>query len=1411
MARATQRTVAPLFLHALRQRWVLWFVGLLLLLLAHATALLFRIQPAVSLWFPPSGVAIALTLWLGPIGAVLTWVASFIVAPLWGNGGWARFASLTDAIEPFMAWFLFYRCFQGTLSLRNLWNAIAFLISAPLIACGTSALLGPVALVVLGKMPIENWMASIPHWWLGNAIGTMVITPAMLLLCSRSKQPDGELEQEQREPENTPILLILSRRWVEIGVILGSTVFFALLTVQATQVSVFTTLQASLLSIIPIFWAVARFGVLGSVLTASVSVMVTLLTYLLVYPNAIALPAFPISGELLYTHKLSLLMQSVFALLAGTAITERSMAKATLEVERIKHLETEARAQLSEELLQVNRLLNEANQQLQVREEELRRRQQELKTLIENSPDIIARIDRNLRHVYVSPVIETVTGIPAEAFIGKTHAELGFPIETCQEWEALLQDIFDDGQSRTTEFTFLSPEGRIRHYESRVIPEVGVEGSVQSVIGLTRDVTELKQIERSLRQANDQFQLASEAVNSAIYDWDLQKNHIERTSGIDRVFGYSPEEIQPTSEWYLSLIHPDDVEGVMAQVRVAFASRDRYDVEYRVRNRQGDYIDVADQGLILRDEAGQVIRVVGSVADMTVRKQAETALQVSEARYRYLAEAMPQIVWTTDEQGMVTYCNERWYDYTGLNEAESLGLGCLNVVHPDDRDPLKEQWEQAFSRSESFKTELRIRSKTGTYRWFLCRSIPVHDATGQIISWVGTSTEIHEQKQIQEELRQSEERLSLALRSAQAGMWQWFRESNQTFWSDENFRLLGYEPGRDESTYENWLKAVHPDDREMAQQAVNRALEEKTPLYLEYRAYLPDRSERWLADIGQITYDAAGNPDGMIGIQIDITQRKQTEFARNQAEAALQESEERLRMALNATNQGLYDLNVQTGDAIVSPEYARMLGYEPDEFQETNQTWRERLHPDDVPTVYRVYEEYIAGIHKEYRVEFRQRTKSGSWTWILSLGKIVAWDEEGKPLRMLGTHTDINDRKQIEAERVQLLEREQAARQQAEAASRMKDEFLAVVSHELRSPLNGILGWSRLLRTRNLDPNTTEKALASIERNAQAQTQLIEDLLDISRIIRGTVRLNLRPVDLLPIVQASLDTVRPTAEAKLIQLFSQLDPNISLVSGDSDRLQQIIWNLLSNAVKFTASGGRVEIRLYRVGAHAQIQVTDTGIGISAAFLPHVFDRFRQADSTTTRTQGGLGLGLAIVRSLVELHGGTIWAESAGEGQGTTFIVELPLLSKERTESSSNAAPTLIGNSASLEEVRILVVDDEVDTREFLTIALEQFGARVAAAASVPEAFSLFQEQPPDVVLSDIGMPEENGYALIQKIRALPPERGGQVPAAALTAYVRGDDRQEALKAGFQMHVPKPIEPLQLLRVVSQLVTSQSVK
>ncbi|MBA3766842.1 MAG: MEDS domain-containing protein [Acidobacteria bacterium] len=409
---------------------------------------------------------------------------------------------------------------------------------------------------------------------------------------------------------------------------------------------------------------------------------------------------------------------------------------------------------------------------------------------------------------------------------------------------------------------------------------------------------------------------------------------------------------------------------------------------------------------------------------------------------------------------------------------------------------------------------------------------------------------------------------------------------------------------------------------------------------------------------------------------------------------------------------------------------------------------------------------------------------------------------------------EIAKRKEAEEQLRASLIHEQMARAEAETANRLKDEFLATVSHELRTPLNAIIGWSHMLRNDGLDEATTARALETIERNAKSQAQLIEDILDVSRVITGKLRLNVGPVDAASVINAAVDCVQLAADSKGIKLEVTLSPAARHVSGDPGRLQQVVWNLLSNAIKFTPSGGRVAVRLERVKSTVQISVSDTGEGISPDFLPFIFDRFRQADGTSTRRHGGLGLGLAIVRHLVELHGGMVQADSPGAGLGATFTIRLPLAvtekgAKSHMRDTESLWPEKDANAAfktlpSLEGVRVLLVDDDRDSLQMLAVILTDYKAGVQTAASVAEALEVFQWYKPDVLVSDLAMPDEDGYSLIGKIRALQTESARQTPAVALTAYVRVEDRTRALSAGFNMFVPKPVEPNELITAIVNL-------
>jgi PAS domain S-box-containing protein len=547
--------------------------------------------------------------------------------------------------------------------------------------------------------------------------------------------------------------------------------------------------------------------------------------------------------------------------------------------------------------------------------------------------------------------------------------------------------------------------------------------------------------------------------------------------------------------------------------------------------------------------------------------------------------------------------------------------------------------------------------------------------------------------------------------------------------------------------------------------------------------------------------DDRGEILGAVLIFRDVTGRRRTE-------AALREQEELLRLGLTSAQMGIWDMDLVTYEMVWSEQLEPIFGLAPGAFGKTFDCFIELVHPEDREDIRDRIATAITE-RREFEATFRVIQPSGEIRWILEKGQ-ATYDLNWRPVRLRGVGLDVTVLKRAESERELLLAREQTARQEAENANRLKDEFLATVSHELRAPLNAILGWVKLLRQGKLNAEAAANALETIERSARAQNRLIEDLLDVSRIITGKLRLDVSSIDATLVTRAALASIRPLAEAKGVALTERLGAGEVPVSGDPNRLQQVIWNLLSNAVKFTPKGGHVELELATRDGQAVVAVKDSGQGVRPEFLPYVFDRFRQADSSSVRRHGGLGLGLAIVRHLVDMHGGSVHVDSEGEGKGSTFTVMLPLDTKDAEQSrpaSPLAAPGLSSSAESvprLNGLRILVVDDEEDARRLLVEVLASFGATVMAAKSASEALDAVRARRPDVLVSDIAMPEEDGYSLIRKVRSMSEERGGRTPAVAVTAYARLSDRVRALSAGFQSHLAKPFEPAELATVVASL-------
>ena len=549
--------------------------------------------------------------------------------------------------------------------------------------------------------------------------------------------------------------------------------------------------------------------------------------------------------------------------------------------------------------------------------------------------------------------------------------------------------------------------------------------------------------------------------------------------------------------------------------------------------------------------------------------------------------------------------------------------------------------------------------------------------------------------------------------------------------------------------------------------------------------------------------DEHDNIIGGIAVITDITARKQAEKA---AHTAYQQLSFHVESSPLAVVEWDSDFRVSRW----SESAERLFGWKAEEVMGKHvNEWR-FVFADDVDAVALVTNRQREGVEVQGIQRNRNYTRAGSVLFCEWYNSVLR-DDRGKLVSVLSLVLDVTARQSAEEERAASLLRERDARRHAEEADRLKDEFLATLSHELRTPLTSILGWASMIRNGEVEGNNASRAIETIERNARSQARLIDDLLDVSRIITGNLRLDLHPLNLAPIVDAALDALRPTADVKGIKLQTHFVPQECLVKGDPNRLRQVIWNLLSNAIKFTQRGGSVSIDLTCVELTARLTISDTGEGISAEFLPYVFDRFRQAEGSISRKQGGLGLGLAVARHLVELHGGTITAESEGLGNGAVFTVDLPLAQERRDPARAEERKREVERRRSpsgvirLDGIHVLLVEDDDDSRKLLGTMLKRYGAQVTSTKSAAEALEVFENEVPDVIISDIGMPDQDGYELIRKLRAMPVEKGGKIPAIALTGYASRKDRERALNSGYHQHMAKPIEQADMISAIAALV------
>ena len=906
--------------------------------------------------------------------------------------------------------------------------------------------------------------------------------------------------------------------------------------------------------------------------------------------------------------------------------------------------------------------------------------------------------------------------------------------------------------------------------------------------------------------ARSQVQNILESISDAFVAFDRDWRYTYVNQAATRLLGRSPDELIGKNVW--QEVFPSEVGGLA----------------YTTLHQA-----VANQVPVSWEEWGQAIQrwlevhaypstdgVALYFRDITDRKRTEAALYQSEERLRVALKNSPLTVFNQDRDLRYTWIYNPTFNF---QISDVIGKQDIDLLPSNDAIFVTELKRQVLQTGLGTREEVKVSQPDGDYFYDLTIE-PLKNDKCEVVGVTCAAIDITNYKRTEMALRESEERLHSFVVANVIGIlygdvYGGIHEAN-----DEFLRIVGYSREDLEAGQLRWMEITPPEylplDEERVAEA--RARGACTPYEKEY---IRKDGSRVPVLLG---YGLVGEKrEESVAFILDLTERKQ-------AENALRQSEERYRYLAELIPQLVWTADA---DGVLLDVNQRWLDFTGLTLEQARQAgWEAIIHPDDVPVL---SQNWAVAQHNGsyYQAEGRMRQADGGYRWHLHQA-VPQKDDRGQVVKWFGTATDIEEQKQLQQERDRSLQQEQAAREEAEAANRIKDEFLAVLSHELRSPLNPILGWAKLLQAGNLDPQAIQRGLEIIERNAKLQTQLIEDLLDVSRILRGKMALTVTAVDLATVIEAAIETVRLSAEAKQIQIQTYVAPNVTPISGDTGRLQQVVWNLLSNAIKFTPARGRVEVKLETIIGdgelgrdtasddflpnphYTQITVSDTGKGISSDFLPYVFDYFRQEDGKITRKFGGLGLGLAIVRHITELHGGTVQVESAGEGKGATFTVRFPLVREESTMPPDEAEIELIRSAEHqadhlrpLAGVRVLVVDDEADMRELATFILEQSGAIVQSAPSASVALSILETFQPSILISDIGMPDVDGYSLMRQVQDRSRQSGQVIPAIALTAYASDYDYQQARQAGFQQHIAKPIAPQDLVEAIAALLKQTS--
>lgn len=924
------------------------------------------------------------------------------------------------------------------------------------------------------------------------------------------------------------------------------------------------------------------------------------------------------------------------------------------------------------------------------------------------------------------------------------------------------------------------PSGRNWLMEASAAPIFAPDGRLLGGVAVTVDITERKRSLDALRASEERFRLLFETSRDGIVAVDMSGRILEANPAYQKMLGYSLDELKRLTYRDLTpAIWHEMEEKIVREHILPSGESEEYEKEY-IR-KDGSVFPVSLRAWTLLDGDGRIVGMRGIVRDITERKSAEAALRVSELRYRTLMEATRAVTWSCPPSGLNVEPQPEWMAFTGQTAAEMRGEGWSEAVHPDDRLAAAEKWRDAVERAAPFISEHRLRRRDGEWRWIRAQAAPIRDANGEIVEFFGMNLDITDRKAAEDALRQSERRFRQVAESLPQFIWTCQADGACDYISPQWVRYTGRREA--EQLGYGWLQQVHPEDRQRVIDAWRATAAGGLQFDTEFRIRRHDGAYRWFRTLAVPMRDATGKVVKWFGSNTDIDDLKQ-------AEEALRDSRRQLALALEAGQLGVWDWHIPSGEAQFGGDWAAMLGYDASELEPHVRTWEKLVHPDDREAVRSILSDHLEGRVDFYECEHRLRHKDGSWRWILARGRVVERDDDGQPIRATGTHTDVTARHNAEAA--------------LQEADRRKDEFIATLAHELRNPLAPISNAVHVLKRKYGDGHADSRLLDMMRRQVDHLVRLVDDLLEISRITLGKVELRKEGVLLSDFLRHALETCQPLLDKKGHQVFLNIADDPLWVFGDPVRLAQIAANVISNAAKYTPPGGRIEIETAREGHASVLRIRDNGVGIDGDMLPHVFDLFAQTDGQIRLSEGGLGIGLALVRKLVALHGGRIAAHSDGPGCGSEFTVWLPLHGAPGTAAASSEAAVRAEEDKT---ARVLVIDDDHDVADSLGLLLESLGARVRKAYGGLEGVGTIDAYDPDLVFVDIGMPDIDGYETARRIRAR--EQGRRLFLVALTGHGQEDDRRRALEAGFDLHLTKPAPIGELEKALRQIRAGQA--